>query len=108
MRNMNEASTGVIAAHRTVNILTGSEREVALQRFHLLRPAIENGVPLTRVARDENVSLRTAQRWMAAYGREGMAGLANAPAATGDNATNCPNNSKGSSRDSRSRSPGPL
>ncbi len=57
------------------NGIPESRRAQALERFHLLRPTIEDGAPLTTVAREAGVSLRTAQRWMAAYEREGLAGL---------------------------------
>jgi putative transposase len=55
---------------------TEQQRKVALERFRVLRPAVEEGSPLTRAARDAGAPLRTAQRWMAAYKREGFAGLA--------------------------------
>lgn len=54
-------------------------RAGALERYHVLRPAIEDEIPLTRVAMGEGVSPRTAQRWMAAYKRNGLAGLAKSP-----------------------------
>src|SRR4029077_8265758 len=45
-------------------------------RFERLRPSLEEGVPLARVARDRGIPLRTAQRWAGRYHREGLAGLA--------------------------------
>jgi putative transposase len=48
----------------------------AMDRFVALRPAIEDGVPLTRAAADAGIPLRTAQRWLARYRRHGLAGLA--------------------------------
>jgi len=56
--------------------LTAARRADAHERFALLRPHLEEGVPLTRVAADHGVPLRTIQRWLARYRRDGMAGLA--------------------------------
>ena len=55
--------------------LSEAERALALERFELLRPALEEGVPLARVARDRGIALRTAQRWAGQYRRDGLAGL---------------------------------
>lgn len=54
-------------------------RQRALERFRLLRPALEEGVPLTQVARTHGLELRTAQRWVARYRAGGLAGLARQP-----------------------------
>jgi putative transposase len=48
----------------------------AMDRFVALRPALEDGVPLTRAAADAGIPLRTAQRWLTRYRRHGLAGLA--------------------------------
>jgi putative transposase len=56
--------------------LSEAERARAFERFELLRPSLEEGVPLARVARDRGLALRTARRWAAQYRREGLAGLA--------------------------------
>jgi putative transposase len=56
--------------------LSESERARAFERFELLRPSLEEGVPLARVARARGLALRTARRWAAQYRREGLAGLA--------------------------------
>lgn len=56
--------------------LTATQRAEAHERFALLRPHLEEGVPLTRVAADHGLPLRTLQRWLARYRRDGMAGLA--------------------------------
>src|SRR4051794_4622245 len=52
-----------------------AERALAFERFELLRPALEEEVPLARVARDRGIALRTAQRWAGQYRRDGLAGL---------------------------------
>ena len=56
--------------------LSEAERARAFERFELLRPSLEEGVPLARVARDRGIALRTARRWAGQYRREGLAGLA--------------------------------
>jgi putative transposase len=56
--------------------LSEAERNRAFERFKLLRPFLEQGVPLARVASDRGLALRTARRWAARYHREGLAGLA--------------------------------
>ena len=48
----------------------------AMARFAVLRPHLEESVPLTRAAREAGVPLRTTQRWLARYHRNGLAGLA--------------------------------
>jgi putative transposase len=60
----------------SLSSLSDDERTLALARFQILRPFLEDGVPLARVAREQNVILRTARRWVRRYRREGLAGLA--------------------------------
>ena len=55
--------------------LTEAPRALALDRFNLLRPHLEEGVPLTQVAEEAQIPLRTAQRWVARYRQCGLAGL---------------------------------
>jgi putative transposase len=59
-----------------LNGLSEAERNLAFERFELLCPALEEGVPLARVARDPGIPLRTAQRCAGQYRLEGLAGLA--------------------------------
>lgn len=56
--------------------LTTDQRQQAMARFFVLRPHIEDGVPLPTAARDAGVSLRTAERWLARYRAGGLAALA--------------------------------
>jgi putative transposase len=51
------------------------ERTRALERYRMLQPCVEHDVPLTHVARHHGLPLRTAQRWLARYRRDGFAGL---------------------------------
>ncbi len=59
--------------------LPETRRQEAYQRFHVLRPALEEGVLLTDVARTQGVPLRTLQRWRQAYERDGLVALARQP-----------------------------
>jgi putative transposase len=56
--------------------LSDEERAAALERYQLLRPHIEGGVPLPVLARSNGVPLRTAERWVAKYRAHGLPGLA--------------------------------
>ncbi len=56
--------------------LSEAQRAEAMVRFAVIRPAVEDGVPLTACAAEAGVPLRTAQRWLARYRCGGMAGLA--------------------------------
>src|SRR5215207_7055674 len=62
-------------AQTPLNGLSEADRSRAFQRFELLRPFLEEGIPLAHVARDRGIALRTAQRWAGQYRREGLAGL---------------------------------
>ena len=55
--------------------LSAGQREEAMTRFDLLKPHLEEGVPLARVASDAGIALRTAKRWLARYRARGLAGL---------------------------------
>ena len=48
----------------------------AIARFRLLRPFLEDGVPLAAVAREAGVPLSTAKRWARRYRSGGLDGLA--------------------------------
>src|SRR4051812_2566239 len=50
-----------------------------MARLAVLRPHLDDGVPLTRTAAAAGVPLRTAQRWLAWFRRDGLAGLTRAP-----------------------------
>jgi putative transposase len=55
--------------------LSPRERARALERYRILQPCVEHHVPLTHVARHHGIPLRTAQRWLAQYRREGLTRL---------------------------------
>jgi hypothetical protein len=48
-----------------VQPLTDADRASALERFRLLQPHLEDGVPLTQLAPTEDIALRTLERWLA-------------------------------------------
>lgn len=55
--------------------LSEDARELALGRFRLLQPHIENGTSLRLVAEDAGIPCRTAQRWVGLYHEFGLVGL---------------------------------
>lgn len=59
--------------------LREAERQIAFQRFQLVRPYLEEGVPLTHLAQQYGLALRTLQRWVQQYREKGLAGLARKP-----------------------------
>ena len=48
-----------------------------MSRFSQIRPYLEDGVPLSRVAKDCTVTLRTLRRWVNSYRKHGLVGLVN-------------------------------
>ena len=58
--------------------LTETQRTQALERFALLRPALEREISQTQLAREHQIPLSTVQRWIKQYREKGLAGLANA------------------------------
>ena len=59
--------------------LTEAQRLEALKRFHLLRPFLEDGVPLTHIATQHQTQIRTLRRWVAQYRSFGLVGLVRRP-----------------------------
>jgi transposase-like protein len=55
--------------------LSENQRRRALERFQVLRPFLEEGVPLAIVARAHALSPRTARYWVRQYRQHGLAGL---------------------------------
>ena len=56
--------------------LSSEARELALTRFRLLQPHLEQGRELRSVAGEADVSFRTLQRWVSQYRRLGLVALA--------------------------------
>ncbi len=59
--------------------LDESERERALERLHILKPFLEDGVPLPRISEESGIPLRTLRRWVSRYRSGHLAGLARQP-----------------------------
>jgi putative transposase len=55
--------------------LTEHQRNAALRRFQILRPYLEEDVPLTQIAQEHKLGLRTVSRWTLNYRQLGLAGL---------------------------------
>ena len=56
--------------------LTEEARRLALDRFRLLQPHLEDDRPLKLVSTEAEIPFRTAQRWVALYRKFGLAALA--------------------------------
>jgi putative transposase len=56
--------------------LTEQARKLALDRFRLLQPHLEQNQSLQSIARSAGIPYRTAHRWLALYRASGLAGLA--------------------------------
>lgn len=57
--------------------LTSAQRAQALERFTIIRPALEEGVSRAQVARTSQIAPSTVQFWIKRYREKGLAGLAN-------------------------------
>lgn len=61
--------------------LSAAQRAAAMNRFSVLRPILEDEVPVVRAAATAGVAPRTLHRWLADYQRAGLSGLARKPRA---------------------------
>ncbi len=52
-----------------------SERTQPLERFYVIRPFLEDGVPLAQIARERAIPIRTLSRWVKRYRETGLGGL---------------------------------
>jgi putative transposase len=59
-----------------LSALSEAQRAQALERFVILRPTLEEGVPQTQIARTHHLPLSTVQRWIKRYRERGLVGLA--------------------------------
>lgn len=69
-RGASEATKAPFAA------LPEDRRREAMARLAVLRPTLDDEVPIARAAAEAGVPLRTAQRWLARYRRDGVQALA--------------------------------
>ena len=56
--------------------LTEEQRSLALARFHILRPFLEESVPLASIAQQHDLNPRTVRRWAKNYRQHGLALIA--------------------------------
>jgi putative transposase len=56
-------------------VFSDADRAAAMERFRVLQPHLEIGVPLTAVAEASGHPVRTLRRWAAQYREAGLAGL---------------------------------
>ena len=61
---------------QALTTLSEAQRVLAMERFSLLRPVLEEGVSQAEVARLHHLPLRTVQRWIERYRKHGLSGLA--------------------------------
>lgn len=62
-------------AQALLSSLSENERDEALRIFRLIRPCLDGGVSLTRVATEAGVSRWTVHRWIERYRAKGLVGL---------------------------------
>jgi putative transposase len=60
---------------RQLTELTDAQRAEALSHFQVIRPFLEDGIPLTRIATEHQLPLRTLRRWVHQYRTYGLTGL---------------------------------
>ena len=56
--------------------LSEEQRALAMERFAVVRLTVEEGLPQAQVAREHHVPLRSLERWIALYRKDGLVGLA--------------------------------
>ncbi len=61
--------------HTQLTEFTDAQRAEALRQFQVIRPFLEDGVPLTRLATEHKLQLRTLRRWVQRYRADGLVGL---------------------------------
>ncbi|MGI0129043.1 MAG: Mu transposase C-terminal domain-containing protein [Thermoplasmata archaeon] len=64
---------------RPLSSLLEDERTLAFQRYAVLRPHLEDGLPFAHVASTAGIPLRTAKRWLSRFRETGISGLARSP-----------------------------
>ena len=53
--------------------LMPDQQTQAMARYEVLQPHLKHGTPLPDLARHSGIALRTLERWLAHYRREGLA-----------------------------------
>ncbi len=62
-------------ADASLTAFTTDQRREAMARFAVLRSHLDNDMPLSQAADEAGIAVRTAQRWLARYRANGLAGL---------------------------------
>jgi putative transposase len=65
----------MIQQEHRLNNMSDAERTRALKRFRILRPSLEDNIPLAQVAKEQGIPCRTLQRWAERYRALGLIGL---------------------------------
>ncbi|WP_221313229.1 helix-turn-helix domain-containing protein [Granulicella aggregans] len=68
--------SGTLVRMDELSAIPQALRELALQRFQLLRPHLEGDRTLRAIASDASIPYRTAYRWASGYRKDGLAALA--------------------------------
>ena len=76
-------------ARRSTAAMSEAERDLALERYQQLRPALEDGVPLAQVAQEHQIPLRTAQPGSHSIGPTGSPGSLPIVACTAGSLQSC-------------------
>jgi len=61
-----------VQQHTQLTEFTDAQRAEALRQFQVIRPFLEDGVPLTRLATEHKLQLRTLRRWVQRYRADGL------------------------------------
>jgi putative transposase len=78
-KEVGERQKGLDMEHEgggSLGTLDDVRRKEAFDRYALLKPFLDEGVPLTAIAQETGVPLRTLRRWVSRYRSEGLASLA--------------------------------
>lgn len=66
----------VMQSRATLTSMTAERRDIAMQRFKMIQPVLEDGVSVPKAADAAGVPPRTLERWLAGYRSNGLTGLA--------------------------------
>lgn len=65
--------------------LSEKERDVALSKYYIIQPFLQNSKKLAAISNEHNLSIRTLKRWVTNYYKKGLLGLARVPRKDKDN-----------------------
>lgn len=55
--------------------IPAEERSEALRKFEIIKPFLEDSIPLAQISRSTNIARRTLWRWVTSYKEGGLLGL---------------------------------